>query len=91
MDSRQKGAALLEAISEKAKENWGDDWKTQIVRAYCRIESQESGRTIKPVARRPSIMRALETGEGAATLETTIRLAEAVGLAIGAETLIKLY
>lgn len=57
---------------------WGKDWLKEIVRNYCELEALETGEAVKPIQRRSTIVRALETG--AITLETLIRLADCVGM-----------
>jgi hypothetical protein len=89
MNSKDRAAKIIDKIGERAREQWGDYWQAELVKAYCLIESEESGKLVKPVARRSQILRVFQTQ--ATTLETVIRLGEAVGLAIGAETLIELY
>lgn len=89
MDSKGKAAAVIDAIAAEAQAIWGEQWQSELVRAYCEIESSESGKIVKPVTRRSQVMRVLEAK--ATTLETTIRLAQAVRLTIGAETLLEFY
>lgn len=76
MTSEQQAKAVIQAISQEAQSKWGEDWIASLVRAYCEIESQESGKLIKPVQRRSQLVRAIE--EGNPTLETLLRLCRAV-------------
>jgi hypothetical protein len=78
MDSVEKAKAIMQAIAAEAQVIWGEDWLKEIVRKYCELESLETGETVKPVKRRSTIVRALDTG--AITLETLIRLANCVGM-----------
>ena len=87
--SSENAAAILDLIVSRAQEFWGEDWKAELVRAYCLIESNESGETVKPVERRSQLMRALEVKS--TSLETALRLASAVNLKIAAETIIEIY
>lgn len=72
---------IIAAIAAEAQRLWGEDWVACLVRAYCQIESRQSGKAIKPVARRSQIVRSLR--EGGLTLPSLIRLLQAVGLEIG--------
>ncbi|NJN85564.1 MAG: hypothetical protein HC881_03645 [Leptolyngbyaceae cyanobacterium SL_7_1] len=78
MNSADKAKAMVQAIAQEAQAIWGDDWIKYIVRKYCEIESLEADEIIKPIQRRSTIVRALDTG--AITLETLIRLADCVGM-----------
>jgi NTP pyrophosphatase (non-canonical NTP hydrolase) len=78
MASADKAQAIMNAIAEEAQAKWGEDWQAQTVRAYCDVETQETGETVKPVNRRKQIIRSFD--EGAITLESLCRLAEAVGI-----------
>lgn len=76
MTSEEQAKALIEAISLEAKSKWGDDWIASLTRAYCEIESEETGKLIKPPQRRSQLGRIFE--EGNTTLPTLIRLLRAV-------------
>lgn len=76
MTSKEQAKALIDAISQEAQTKWGKEWIATLVRAYCEIESQETGKLIKPIQRRSQLVRALE--EGNTTLETLMRLTKAV-------------
>ncbi len=78
MNSAGKARAILSAISQEAEAKWGKDWQIQIVRAYCEVESQDTGEEVKPVNRRKQVLRAFE--EGNCTLESLCRLATATGI-----------
>ncbi|HEY9749449.1 MAG TPA: hypothetical protein V6C63_12255 [Allocoleopsis sp.] len=73
--------AVKTAIKTEAQAIWGEDdkqWIPNLVKRYCELESQETGKTIKTVQRRSQILTAL--GEnGNPTLETAARLAACVG------------
>lgn len=77
MNSEEQAKAIIEAIQSEAQQKWGEDWLASLVRAYCEIESQETGKLIKPVARRSQIARTLEASS--ATLPVLLRLIAAVG------------
>ncbi len=74
----ERAQAIMNAIAEEAQAKWGDRWLPLLVQAYCQIESRETGEEVKPVNRRKQIVRAFE--EGATTLESLCRIAEAVGI-----------
>lgn len=78
MDSAGKAQAIMDTIAEEAKAKWGDKWQAELVRAYCEIESRETGETVKPVNRRKQIVRSFD--KGTATLESLCRIAQAVGI-----------
>ncbi len=78
MNAAEKAQAIMDAIAEEAQIKWGDRWQVELVRAYCRIESRETGEEVKPVNRRGQLIRAFE--EGKTTLESLCRIAEAVGI-----------
>jgi len=78
MNAAEKAQAIMDAIAEEARIKWGDRWQAELVRAYCQIESRETGEEVKPVNRRKQIVRSFE--EGTATLESLCRIAEAVGI-----------
>lgn len=77
--NRERSAKLLNVIQSEAIRKWGEHgWIASLVRAYCEIESRETGEEVKPVQRRSQLTRSL-TG-GSTTLETFLRLSEAVGI-----------
>ncbi len=78
MNAAEKAQAIMDAIAEEAQIKWGDRWQVELVRAYCEIESQETGEEVKPVNRRGQLMRTFE--EGTTTLVTLCRIAEAFGI-----------
>jgi len=80
MNAEDKARAILSTIAQEAKAKWGDKWQAELVRAYCEIESKETGEVVKPVNRRKQIVRSFE--EGTATLESLCRIAEAVGVEV---------
>jgi len=68
-------AQVLERIKERAIAKWGEKrWKLELVQEYCRLEDNPKA---TPINRRPQIYRVFETGS--CTLETALRLANAVG------------
>lgn len=73
----EQAKALMDAISQEAQKQWGEDWLAALTRAYCEIESAETGKLIKPVQRRSQLVRALEVGNP--TTESLMRLVQAVG------------
>lgn len=80
MNAETKARAILSTILRESRAKWGDKWQGEIVRAYCEIESRETGETVKPVNRRKQIIRSFD--EGSTTLESLCRIAEAVGIEI---------
>ena len=77
MNAEDKARTILDAIAQEAQAKWGDKWQAELVRAYCEIESRETGETVKPVNRRKQIVRSFDEGT---TLESLCRIAEAVGI-----------
>lgn len=74
--SEQRAQALIQAIVQEAQDIWGEDWTKKLVRAYCEIESEETGQLIKPVQRRSQLVKVFEGGN--ATIETLMRLVKAI-------------
>jgi DNA-binding phage protein len=82
MTSAEQAKAIVDAIASEAKDRWGDRWIAELVRAYCEIETAETGKEVKPVARRSQLVRAIELATP--TLETLLRLAAAVDMELQA-------
>lgn len=80
MDSKAQAAHIIDAIISQAQTVWGDRYLIELVRCYCEIESQETGKEVKPVQRRSQLVRTLETKT--CELTTLMRLLQAVNIEI---------
>ncbi|WNZ22722.1 hypothetical protein HJG54_07535 [Leptolyngbya sp. NK1-12] len=78
MDSRAKASHIIDTIISQAQTVWGDRYLIELVRAYCEIESTETGKAIKPVQRRSQLVRILN--EKTCELTTLMRLLTSVGI-----------
>lgn len=76
MDSRQKAEKLVDAIISQAQEQWGDRYVVETVKAYCKIETRETGKELKIAQRRSQIERVFR--EKSCDLTTLFRLLEVV-------------
>ncbi|KAM3112765.1 hypothetical protein [Phormidesmis sp. 146-33] len=76
MTSAEQAKAIVDTIAQAAKDKWGDDWISNLVREYCRLEREETGNEkATPVNRRSQVLTALE---GHPRADTLVRLAKAV-------------
>jgi hypothetical protein len=72
-----KGTDILEAITRRASDRWGEKWIAELVKAYVKVAIANGDEKATTINRRPQIERALKAGS--CTLDTAIWLAAAVG------------
>ncbi len=71
---------IISGIRESAIAIWGEEWFVCLVRAYCEVEGQATGKTPPPKSRRSTLKRVFQLGT--TTLETATWLSAAVGAEI---------
>jgi hypothetical protein len=64
------GNGILEAITCRANDCWGERWIAEIVKAYVKVAIANGDEKATPVNRRPQTKRALKAGS--CTLDTAI-------------------
>jgi len=70
--------SFQERIKERAIAQWGQNWETELVRAYAHLESLETNREIKANQRRSQILKIAHGGN--CYLDTALRLGRCVGV-----------
>ncbi len=74
---------IISGIQQSAIAIWGEEWFVCLVRSYCQVEGQVTGKTPLAKPRRSTIERVFQVQQ--TTLETATWLAAAVGAEIQME------